>query len=71
MGVEGWPYIVSKRTTQDNSQVKGVGGDFRRGREAGVKGVGSLQEVGEERAGSGIPKVAGTRRNRKKFCNMV
>ena len=25
----------------------------------GVKGAGSLPEVGEERAGSGIPKVAG------------
>ena len=39
-------------------------------------GAGSLQEAGEERAASGIPKVVGTGRNRKKnsqicviFCN--
>ena len=42
----------------------------------GVKGAGSLREAGEERAGSGIPKMAGTGRKRKKiwqhcviFCN--
>ena len=30
----------------------------------GVKGVGSLREAGEERAGSRVPKVAGTGRNK-------
>ena len=38
----------------------------------GVKGAVSLREVGEERAGSGIPKVAKTGRNKNPcviFCN--
>ena len=33
----------------------------------GVKGVVSLREAGNERVGSGIPKVVGTGRNRKKM----
>ena len=36
-------------------------------RNLGVKGVGSLRETGEERPGSGIPKVAGNGKNRNFF----
>ena len=43
------------------------GGD----RNPGVKGVESLWETGEERAGNRILKVVGTRRNRKPFCNIA
>ena len=37
------------------------------GLQPGNRGAGSLREVGNETTGSGIPKVAGTGRNRKKF----
>ena len=37
----------------------------------GRKGSGKLEEVGEEGAGSGIPKVAGSGRKREKLCNIV
>ena len=33
------------------------------------RGAGSLREVGNERTGSGIPKVVETGRNRKKIHN--
>ena len=39
------------------------------GWEPGRKGAGSVQEAVKEKAGSGIPKVVGTSRNRKTFCN--
>ena len=42
-----------------------------RGRETGRKGGGKLEEAGEEGAGSGIPKVAGSGRKREKLCNIV
>ena len=41
-----------------------------RGGNLGVKGAGSLQEVGEERAGR-IPKVVGTGINREKICTIA
>ena len=40
-------------------------------RNQGVRGVGSLQEEGEERVGSRNTKVAGTGRNRKTFPNIA
>ena len=43
-------------------------------REAGAKrriGEGGVKESREERAGSGIPKVAGSGRNRGKICNKL
>ena len=35
------------------------------------KGVGGVQEVGEEGAGSNITNVAGSGREREKLCNIV
>ena len=35
------------------------------------KGSGGIREVGEEGAGSGIPKVAGSVRKRKKLRNIA
>ena len=37
----------------------------------GENGAGGVREVGEEGAGSGIPKVAGSGRKRKKLCNIA
>ena len=37
--------------------------------EPGRKGVGGVQEVGIEGAGSGIPKCVGSGRNGRKLCN--
>ena len=34
------------------------------------EGRGGVCKAGQESAGSMIPKVAGTRRNKEKFCNM-
>ena len=47
-----------------------MGGD-RAGGRPGEKGAGGVREVGEEGAGSGIPKVAGSGRKREKLCNIV
>jgi len=35
------------------------------------KGAGGVREGGEEGAGSGIPKVAGSGRRREKLCNIA
>ena len=37
----------------------------------GEKGAGGVPEVGEEGAGSGIPKLAGSGRKRGKLCNTI
>jgi len=37
----------------------------------GDRGAGGLREAGEEGAGSGIPKVAGSGRKRGKLCNIA
>ena len=42
------------------------GGNMEGGRGAGEK----WREAGERGEGSGIPKVAGSRRTREKLCNM-
>ena len=47
-----------------------VGGGQGGGR-PGEKGAGGVREAGEERAGSGIPKVAGSGRKREKLYNIV
>ena len=47
-----------------------VGGGQGGGR-PGEKGAGGVREAGEEGAGSGIPKVAGSGRKREKLCNIV
>ena len=47
-----------------------MGGGTGGGR-PGEKGAGGVREVGEEGAGSGIPKVAGSRRKREKLCNIA
>ena len=47
-----------------------VGGG-RGGGRLGEKGAGGVREAGEEGAGSGIPKVAGSGRKREKLCNIV
>ena len=41
------------------------------GREPGRIGVGGVREAGGERAGSGIPKMGGTRRKEEKFHNIA
>ena len=57
----------------DNLVLRGkyviVGGTG--GRETGRKGGGRLREAGEEGAGSGIPKVAGSGRKRERLCNIA
>ena len=35
------------------------------------KGAGGVREAGEEGAGSGIPKAAGSGRKREKLCNIA
>ena len=37
----------------------------------GGQGAGGVREAGEEGAGSGIPKVAGSGRKRGKLCNIA
>ena len=37
----------------------------------GEQGAGGVREAGEEGAGSGIPKVAGSRRKREKLSNIA
>ena len=50
--------------------VAGGGGETGGGR-PGEKGAGGVREVGEEGAGSGIPKVAGSGRKREKLRNIA
>ena len=50
--------------------ASGVGGGQGGGR-PGEKGAGGVREAGEEGAGSGIPKVAGSGRKREKLCNIA
>ena len=40
------------------------------GRETGRKGAGGVRKAGEEGAGSGIPKVVGSRRKREKLQHL-
>ena len=47
------------------------GGGGGAGGNPGVDGARSVREAEEERAGSEIPKVVGTGRNRKKFRNIT
>ena len=49
----------------------GVWGGVCGGRNQRVMGEGSLQEVGEEMVGSGIPKMAGTGINTKKCLDIA
>ena len=46
------------------------GGRQGRGGETGRKGVGGVQDAEEEGAGSGIPKVAGSRRKRENYATL-
>ena len=46
-------------------------GEGQGGGRPGEKGAGGVREAGEEGAGSGIPKVAGSRRRREKLCNIA
>ena len=46
-------------------------GDGGGGGRPGEKGAGGVREAGEEGAGSGIPKVAGSGRKREKLHNIV
>ena len=47
------------------------GGGEQGGRRPGEKGAGGVQEAGEQGAGSGIPKVAGSGRKREKIRNIA
>ena len=51
--------------------VKQWGGGGQGGGRPGEKGAGGVREAGEEGAGSGIPKVAGSGRKREKLRNIV
>ena len=60
------------RTQRENGlQTLQVGGGGTGGRETGEKVAGGVREAGEEGAGSGIPKVAGSRSKREKLCNIA
>ena len=51
-----------------------VGGGGQGGGRPGEKGAGGVREAGEEGAGSGIPKVAGSGRKRENYatlCNIL
>ena len=48
-----------------------MGGGGQGGGRTGEKGAGGVREAGEEGAGSGIPKVAGSRRKREKLRNIA
>ena len=48
-----------------------VSGGGQGGGRPGEKGAGGVREAGEEGAGSGIPKVAGSGRKREKLRNIV
>ena len=54
-----------------NSEIIFVCGGGQGGGRPGEKGAGGVREAGEEGAGSGIPKVAGSGRKREKLCNIV
>ena len=45
------------------------GGQEDEGRSPGEKGAGGVQEAEKGGAGSGIPKMVGSSRNRGKLCN--
>ena len=60
---------VYKRVGISRAEVYG-GGEQGGGR-PGEKGAGGVQEVGEEGAGSGIPKVVGSGRKREKLRNIA
>ena len=47
------------------------GGGGQGGGRPGEKGAGGVREAGEEGAGSGIPKVAGSGRKRAKLRNIA
>ena len=47
------------------------GGGGQGGGRPGEKGAGGVREAGEEGAGSGIPKVAGSVRKREKLRNIA
>ena len=47
------------------------GGGGQGGGRPGEKGAGGIREAGEEGAGSGIPKVAGSGRKREKLRNIA
>ena len=47
------------------------GGGNRGGGRQGEKGTGDVREAGEEGAGSGIPKVAGSGGKREKLHNIA
>jgi len=46
-------------------------GEGQGGGRPGEKGAGGVREAGEDGAGSGIPKVAGSGRRREKLCNIA
>lgn len=54
------------RQVRSENDLGGMGGTAGGGRNPGEKVVGGLREAGKERVGNGIPKVAGSGRNRKK-----
>ena len=58
-------------TRFDESVIVGGGGGGQGGVRPGEKGAGGVPEAGEEGAGSGIPKVAGSGRKREKLRNIA
>ena len=66
-----WPREVKRNVDTDLSEPYQVGGGGQEGGRPGEKGAGGVREAGEEGAGSGIPKVAGSGRKREKLCNIA
>ena len=60
--------ILSVSTAEPSAHLSGAGQGSGR---PGEKGAGGIREAGEEGAGSGIPKVAGSGRKREKLCNIA
>ena len=58
-------------STHEGTKHSLLGGGRTGGGRPGEKGAGGVREAGEEGAGSGIPKVAGSGRKREKCGNIA
>ena len=65
---------INERFRSKNHDIFGaklICGAGQGGGRPGEKGAGGVREAGEEGAGSGIPKVAGSGRKREKLRNIA
>ena len=63
--------LLSKRMYRDLDSIRYCCGGGQGGGRPGEKEAGGVREAGEEGAGSGIPKVAGSGRKREKLRNIA